>query len=103
MSNRRQFLEEMLAETPDDPELRYAMAMEEVSMGDHVAAVTRFRELTTGSIPHVPAFLMGAQSLMKMGKTTEAIELLRAGVAAAQTQNNQHAMGEMQGMIDSLE
>ena len=100
---RRRMLEEMLKESPDDAELRYALAMEDVSAGDHDGAVKRFRELTAISKPHVPAFLMGAQSLVKLGKTGEAIALLRSGVAAAQAQGNQHARDEMQGMIDSLE
>src|SRR5262245_14744141 len=102
-ANRRRVLEEMLAESPDDAELRYALAMEEINAGDHEAAVRRFRELTAVSKPHVPAFLMGAQSLLKLGRTNEAIALLRAGVEAARQQNNQHAMGEMQGMLDGLE
>ncbi len=101
--NRRRMLEEMLGETPDDAELRYALAMEDVSAGDHASAVKRFRELAALPKPHVPAFLMGAQALLKLGKTSEAIALLRQGVAAAQAQGNQHARDEMQGMIDSLE
>ena len=100
---RRRMLEEMLAESPDDGELRYALAMEDVSAGDHATAAQRFRELAALPKPHVPAFLMGAQSLMKLGKTSEAIALLRQGVAAAHAQGNQHARDEMQGMIDSLE
>src|SRR5262245_51635024 len=100
---RRRMLEEMLAESPDDTELRYALAMEDVSAGDHTVAAQRFRDLAALPKPHVPAFLMGAQSLLKLGKTGDAIALLRQGVAAAQAQGNQHARDEMQGMIDSLE
>ncbi len=53
--------------------------------------------------PHVPAFLMASQSLLKLGRTDDATQVLRNGVAAAQQQNNQHARDEMQGMLDSLE
>ena len=102
-ANRRRMLEEMLAESPDDAELRYALAMEDISADDPAAAVVRFRELAALPTPHVPAFLMGAQTLVKLGQTSEAMALLRAGVAAAQKQGNLHAMGEMQGMLDSLE
>ncbi len=96
-------LEELLAETPDDLELHYALAMEEVSAGDHEAAVKRFRELMNAPKPSVPAFQMAAQSLLKLGRTDDAIQVLRSGVAAAQQQNNQHARDEMQGILDSLE
>lgn len=101
--DRRRMLEDMLADAPDDTELRYALAMEEVSAGDHDAAVQRFRELLAMPKPHVPAFLMAAQSLLKLGRTDDAIQVLRNGVAAAQQQNNQHARDEMQGMLESLE
>jgi predicted Zn-dependent protease len=98
-------LENLLAETPDDAELHYALAMEEVAAGDHAGAVKRFRDLLARSPdrPHVPAFLMAAQSLVKLGQTAEAIACLREGVAAARKQNNEHAAGEMQGLLDSLE
>jgi predicted Zn-dependent protease len=102
---RRQFLEQMLAESPDDMELRYSLAMEDVSGGDLDAAIKRFCELTVlgPDKSYVPAFLMAAQSLQKLNRLNEAISMLRDGVKAAQTQNNQHAMGEMQGMLDMLE
>jgi predicted Zn-dependent protease len=102
---RRQMLEEMLAESPDDNELRYALAMEEVSAGDLEAAVRRFRELASlgPDKSHVPAFLMAGQILQKLGRAGEAIAILRDGVEAAQKQNNMHALGEMQGMLDMLE
>jgi predicted Zn-dependent protease len=102
---RRKLLEEMLAETPEDAELRYAIAMEDLSAGETDAALKRFSELTSGAgdRPYVPAFLMAAQTLQKLGRTGEAITVLRAGVEAAQKQNNQHAQGEMQGLLDSLE
>src|SRR5205823_14511599 len=102
MSNRRQMLEEMLAETPDDPELHYALAMEDISAGDHETAIRRFRELIARhpDRPHVPAFLMAAQSLLKLNRTADAAAILREGVEAARKQNNQHAQGEMQGLLD---
>lgn len=99
---RRQQLESLLAEAPDDPELRYALAMEDLSSGDLEGAVTRFRELASGPSPHVPSFLMAAQTLVKLGRVAEAIELLRAGIVAADQQGNVHAQGEMQGLLDSL-
>lgn len=102
---RRQMLEEMLAESPGDNELRYALAMEELSGGDLEAAIRRFRELTAGepAKSHVPAFLMAAQTLQKVGRAGEAAAILRQGIEAARVQNNLHALGEMQGMLDLLE
>ena len=102
---RRRALVEMLADSPDDVELRYALAMEDVSAGDLEAALSRFREITSLGVErsYVPAFLIAAQSLQKLGRATEAMAVLRDGIVAAQQQNNQHALGEMQGMLDTLE
>lgn len=101
-ADRRRMLQELLAESPDDPELHYALAMEEVSAGDHEAAVARFRTLIA-SHNHVPAYLMAAQSLLKLGRTPEAATILRDGIDAARRQNNLHALGEMQGLLATLE
>lgn len=101
-SPRRQRLTELLADAPDDPELRYALAMEDLSCGDLEAAVRGFLELTSNSPPHVPSFLMAAQTLLKLDRTQEAIDILKSGVTAAAQQGNLHAQGEMQGLLDNL-
>lgn len=95
-------LEEMLADEPGDPELRYFLAMECLSAGDEPAAVGRLREITTDST-YVPAFLQAGQVLGRLGQIGEACAILRRGIEAAAKQGNQHALGEMQGLLDSLE
>lgn len=102
---RREQLEAMLRDDPADDFLRYALAMEYVGAADHETAVRLFREQIAlkPERPYVPAYLMAAQSLLKLGRTTEAADLLRQGVEQARAQNNLHAMGEMQGLLDGLE
>ena len=104
-STRRQQLEAMLAEDPNDEFLRYALAMEFVNAGEHESAVSHLRELIAlhPAKPYVPAYQMAGQSLLKLGRTGEAIPILREGVAEAQKQGNLHAAGEMQGMLDTVE
>ena len=104
-SARRQQLEQMLQDDPDDEFLRYGLAMEYLSEGAAETAVQKLRELIAlnPAKPYVPAFLMAAQTLLKLGRAGEAIPLLRDGVAAAQAQGNQHAAGEMQGLLDTVE
>src|SRR5712691_4801614 len=98
---RRQKLEAMLAGDAGDQLLRYGLAMEYASGGDHESAVQQFRLLMQNP-KYVPAYLMAAQSLQKLGRSTEAIEVLKEGIAAAQKQGNLHAAGEMEGMLESL-
>jgi thioredoxin-like negative regulator of GroEL len=100
---RKQQLEEMLAEDPGDPFLRYGLAMEHVSAGDLEAAVRCFRELVAASPAYVPAYLQAGQVLTRLGRVEEAKEVFRQGIAAAARQGDQHAQGEMEGMLDGLE
>ena len=102
---RRQALEEMLTEDPNDEFLRYALGMEYLSTGDLEVAVRVFREVIAQNPtkPYIPAFQMAAQSLLKLGRRTEAVPLLRQGIEEAQKQNQLHPRDEMQGLLDSVE
>lgn len=100
---RKQQLEEMLAEDPDDPFLRYGLAMEHVSAGDLEAAVRGFRDLVALAPDYVPAYLQAGQALARLGRAAEARDVLRQGIAAATRQNEPHAKGEMEALLDSLE
>ena len=100
---RKQQLEEMLADDPGDPFLRYGLAMEHISAGDLEAAARCFRELVAASPDYVPAYLQAGQVLTRLGRVEEAKEVFRQGIAAAARQGDQHAQGEMEGMLDGLE
>jgi hypothetical protein len=95
-------IEALLADEPNDPELRYFLAMEHLSAGDEPAAIAKLRELIQNST-YVPAFLMAAQTLARRGDEAEACAILREGIDEARKQGNAHAQGEMQGLLDSLE
>src|SRR5262249_51227561 len=101
-SPRLRQLQEFLAETPDDPELRYAVAMEYLSLGDDAAAVQGFRDLIAASPRYVPTYLMLGQTLIRLGREGEAKDALRQGVAAAQQAGNTHALGELEALLDSV-
>lgn len=102
-SPRLQQLQALLADEPGDPFLRYGVAMEHLSLGDADLAMTSFRELTAETPNYVPTYLMLAQTLAKLGREGEAVDVLRRGIAVATQENDQHAAGEMQGLLDSLE
>ena len=102
-SPRLKQIQAWLAETPDDPELRYALAMEYRSCGDDNRTAEQLRSLIADKPEFVASYLMLAQTLVKLVRDDEAKEALRRGIAAAKQAGNEHAMGEMQGMLDSLE
>jgi Flp pilus assembly protein TadD len=99
---RKQQLEEMLADDPKDPFLHYGLAMEYVSAGDDAEAVRRFQELFAVAPDYVPAYLQAGQALVRLDRTDEARDVLGRGMAVAQRQRNDHAYGEMEGLMESL-
>jgi hypothetical protein len=98
-------IEALLADDPDDAFLRYGLAMEHASAGDDAECVTVMRDLITRTAanPYVPAFLQCGQALMRLDRTEEACDVLRAGVSAAARAGDTHAQGEMQGLLASIE
>jgi Tfp pilus assembly protein PilF len=100
---RKQQLETMLADEPNDPELRYMLAMEHVSEGDDQGALRRFQEIFEVAPDYPPAYHMASRTLERLGRLEEAREVLRRGIPVAEKRGDAHAAGEMQELLDSLD
>lgn len=100
---RRQKIEEMLSEEPNDPELRYLLAMECVSAGDDAEAVRCFQELIARAPNYPPAYHQAGRALQRLGRIAEAHAILTQGIPVAQKQGDHHAAGEMTELLQSLE
>ena len=101
-TSRREKIEAMLADEPDDTFLRYSLAMELEKEDQHDDSLQRLRELTEDDPPYVPAYFMAAQQLAKLGRIEDARSILRNGIEQARLQNNSHAAGEMSEFLTSL-
>lgn len=101
--SRREMIEEMLAETPNDPELRYMLAMEYVSAGDDVGAARCFEDMIQATPNYPPAYHQAGRALQRLNRITEARALLAQGIPIAQKQGDHHAAGEMMELLQSLE
>jgi Flp pilus assembly protein TadD len=99
---RRQQIEELLAEDPDDAFLRYGLAMEHVSEGDDESAVRCLENLTAVAADYVPAYLQLGQALARLGRPEQARRAWGRGVEVARRQGDRHAADEMQGFLDGL-
>jgi len=99
---RKQQLQEMLADEPNDPFLRYGLAMEFVSEGNDDQALRCFHQLLEMAPDYVPAYLQAAQALMRLGRSQEAGALFERGIAAARKQGDFHAAQEMEGFLAGL-
>lgn len=100
--SRREKIEAMLAEEPGDTFLRYSLAMELRSEGDHAGSIVKLAELSRDAPPYVPAFFMAAQQLSDLGRIEEARTFLRDGIDEARRQGDSHAAAEMSELLSSL-
>lgn len=99
---RKEQIEALLAQSPDDAFLRYGLAMEHAAAGDDEAAVACFRELMRRNADYVPGYLQAGRALIRLGQDDEAKQVLRDGIAVAQRVGDAHAAGEMAGFLESL-
>jgi len=93
---------EILQQDPNNSFARYGLAMEHAALGDTEAALAEFATCIERTPDYVPAYQMSAQNLLKAGRTSEATERLKAGLAAAGRTGNAHASSEMQAMLDDI-
>jgi predicted Zn-dependent protease len=102
MPSRRERLEAMLADDPQDRFLRYGLAMELDKEGEHERGLSLLADLAREDPPYVPAFFMSAQILERHDRVGEARCVLREGIEAARVQGDSHAAGEMAEFLAQL-
>ncbi len=102
-TERREQLKSILEQDSGNTFARYALGMEYSSAGQTDEAVAEFRKLLETDANYANAFFMGAQALQAAGRTEEALQWLRDGIACAERVGNRHAQSEMQTMLDELE
>ena len=99
---RREKIESMLKDEPDDVFLRYSLALEMEAAEEWESSLDILETLARGTPAYVPAFQMAAQQLVKRDQITDARRALREGIEAARSQGNTHAAGEMSELLMSL-
>ncbi len=100
--DRVAMLKEILAENPADTFARYGLAMEYSNRGETETALGEFATLLKANPDYTAGYFMAAQTLARAGRNDEAKKMLREGIASAQRTNNQHALAEMQQMLEEL-
>ncbi|MBS0263870.1 MAG: hypothetical protein JSS02_18170 [Planctomycetes bacterium] len=99
---RREKLEKLLADTPGDPFLIYALALEVAKAGDPHTAITRLTDLAASHPDYVPTYFQLAQLQVGQGLTADARPVLLRGVEMARRAGDSHAEGELRGFLDQL-
>ena len=96
-------LQEILNLDPNNAFARYGLAMEYVNRGEIATGLAEFDTLVAAHPDYTAGYFMAAQTLAKAERTAEAIEKLHEGIACARRTGNNHALSEMQGMLDELD
>lgn len=96
-------LKEILAAKPDDAFARYALGLEFSGSGDTDAALAEFKLLVAAHPDYTNGYFMAAQTLARAERTDEARTLLQQGIESARRTRNQHALAEMEAMLDELD
>src|SRR5580658_1700036 len=95
-------LKEILAANPDDAFARYALGLEYSGSGETDAALAEFQRLLAAHPDYTNGYFMAAQTLARAERIDEARTLLDQGIECARRTRNQHALSEMEAMLDEL-
>jgi len=101
-ASRREKIEALLKDDPDDVFLRYSLALELEGEGRWEQGLEILEALSRGTPPYVPAFHMAARHLVARGMIDDARRALRDGIEVARAQGEAHAAGEMSELLMSL-
>jgi tetratricopeptide (TPR) repeat protein len=96
-------LKQILDTNPDDAFARYALGMEYSGSGETDAAMAEFQRLLAAHPDYANAYFMAAQTLARAERNDEARNILQQGIECARRTRNQHAMSEMEAMLDDLD
>ena len=103
MKTRREMLEEFVAQDPNDPFSRYALALELEKEGNEQGAVPQLQEVISRDPSYVAAYYQLGRLLTKSGILDEARDVYRRGLVAATAANDQRARSEIQEALEMLE
>jgi tetratricopeptide (TPR) repeat protein len=91
-----------IAQTPDDPFPRYALAMEYRSLSQIDKAKLVFRDLISQFPDYVPTYLMYGSTLVELGEKDTALEVFTKGIEVAGRKRDAHAKNELQDALEHL-
>lgn len=100
--SRREKLQEFVAAHPNDTFAQYGLAIELAKEGENDAAVRTFQDLLAAHRDYVTGYFQLGQLYAKMGRSTEARQILQLGIETANRTGDSHASSEMAAALDEL-
>lgn len=94
---RKAQIEQMLASSPNDSFLLFALAKEFEKMGDDTGALEVYERLRTSNPNYVGLYFHLAKTLERLDREAEAWQTYSTGIQIAKRLGENHAMNELAG------
>lgn len=91
-----------IAQRPEDPFPRYALAQELKNTGDLEGAWRTYEALLASHPAYVPAYFHGGQALVALGRKDEARVVFERGVLACDQSGDAKTRGELIGALAEI-
>ena|ERR1035437_4846589 len=101
--NRVEELKLFLAEEPNDPFLRYTLALEYLKLERDEEALEILEKLLKENPDYLPTYYIIGNHYQKINKIEEAIKAYEKGIIIAQKQKNLRTMRELREALLNLE
>lgn len=95
MTTRLEELRNFLAETPNDPFLKYAITMEHKKLGENMKVDEGFADLITNHSDYVGSYYHYAKFLEEQGELEKSLTIYQLGLEVAKRVGNRHAYNEL--------
>lgn len=96
MLSRIDHIQKMLADEPNDPFLRYALALELARDKQLTKAIEQVEKLIQDQEQYLPAYYQLGKWYEQAGNHTKAVETFRKGIEIAHEQGNHKTLNELQ-------
>lgn len=103
MTDRFQYLLQLLEGSPEDSFVLFALAKEYEGRGDDQKALEFYLRLKEAAPNYVGLYYHLGKLYEKMGEELKAIDAYKAGIDVSRTAGDQHAAGELAAALLNLE
>jgi predicted Zn-dependent protease len=100
--DRIEKLLDFLRESPADPFLKHALALEYIKRGEEESARRQFIELLAADPDYVGSYYHLGKLQERTGDRAGAAATYSSGLAVARKLNDRHSASELQGALDEL-
>ncbi|HEY9561581.1 MAG TPA: tetratricopeptide repeat protein [Anseongella sp.] len=102
-NTRLEQLRQFIADQPDDPFLKYALATEHLKAGDQTASLTYFKELLEEHPDYLGTYYHLGKLYEELGRFPDAIETYDKGIVVAMEQKNHRTRSELEAARNLLQ